>query len=72
LYFRKPLNLDNGFVLSFNLDVSYKKYEGFAVVLSKNPFGPKGADGDGLGYAGKKNTLAIEFDNKYSASKHDP
>lgn len=53
LYFRNPLNLDNGFVLTFNLDVSYKKYEGFAVVLSKNPFGAKGADGDGLGYVDK-------------------
>jgi hypothetical protein len=49
-----------------------KNYEGFAVVLSKSPYSRKGKDGSGLGYDGKQNTLAIEFDSKYSADKNDP
>lgn len=31
-----------------------------------------GENGSGLGYAGKQNTLAIEFDSEYSSKKNDP
>lgn len=65
------MNVDNGFILSFKLRVT-KKFEGFAVVLSKSDYTMTGQDGSGLGYAGKENTVAIEFDNKYSGDKHDP
>lgn len=31
-----------------------------------------GDNGSGLGYSGIKNSLAIEFDSKYSYDKNDP
>lgn len=72
MWLNKKYNYINGFQLEFTIEDISSNFEGFAVVLQQ--MGPESAgdNGSGLGYSGIQNSLAIEFDSKYSYDKNDP
>lgn len=67
--------VSGGFETTFRFQISGgagARGEGFALVIQDNAVPALGPAGDGLGYDGVPNSLAIEFDTRESAAQSDP
>eukprot|EP00471_Norrisiella_sphaerica_P006288 CAMPEP_0184478830 /NCGR_PEP_ID=MMETSP0113_2-20130426/739_1 /TAXON_ID=91329 /ORGANISM="Norrisiella sphaerica, Strain BC52" /LENGTH=344 /DNA_ID=CAMNT_0026856741 /DNA_START=276 /DNA_END=1307 /DNA_ORIENTATION=+ len=85
-WYKKSINVEKGFFTAFNIRIkpppavlggnahSNSGGEGMAFVLHRSAagFNALGLSGNGLGYSGLRDAIAIEFDSRQSDENEDP